>query len=149
VSCEGPRSRAAMMEQMRRLTRSVRGVLADSAGDVGLSENDFQALIRVVATDGVTGAELSRMLGMTSSSMTELADRLQRGGMIARTRSEADRRVVVLRPTARGRRRVDRALGPLLAAIGAVLDSLEGDDLEAVARFLDEVEHALIGIARR
>jgi len=138
-----------MLEQLRRLTRSVRGVLADSAAEVGLSENDFQALIRVVAADGLTGAELCRMLDMTSSSMTELADRLERAEMIRRTRSEADRRVVLLRPTARGKRRVERALRPLLSAVGAVLDSLEGEDLEAVARFLDRIEEGLLTIARR
>jgi DNA-binding MarR family transcriptional regulator len=137
------------MEQMRRVTRSVQEVLADSAANAGLSENDFRALARVAAAGGLTGAELGRKLGMTSSSMTELADRLERAGMVARTRSEADRRLVVLRPTARGRRLVDRALGPVLSAMSAVLDGLDDSDLDAIARFLDRVEQGLLGLARR
>jgi MarR family transcriptional regulator, organic hydroperoxide resistance regulator len=138
-----------VLKQMRRVTRSVQAVLADSAARVGLSENDFQAMVRVVAGGGLRGAELGRIMGMTSSSITELADRLEHAGLVARTRSNADRRVVVLRATARGSRLVNRALGPVLSAMGAVLDGLDHDELAVVGNFLDLVEHGLLGVADR
>jgi DNA-binding MarR family transcriptional regulator len=138
-----------MVEQMRRIVRSVQALLADSAMGAGLNERDFQALIRIVEAAGLSGAELGRLLGMTSSSVTELADRLQNAGMITRTRSPSDRRLVVLKPTARGCRVIDRALGPTLAAMATVLDSLADIELGVVSHFLDQVERQLLELPNR
>jgi DNA-binding MarR family transcriptional regulator len=133
-----------MVEQMRRIVRSVQALLADSAMGAGLNERDFQALVRIVEAAGLSGAELGRILSMTSSSVTELADRLQNAGMITRTRSPSDRRLVVLKPTARGKRVIDRALGPTLAAMVTVLDGLADTELGVVSHFLDQVERQLL-----
>jgi DNA-binding MarR family transcriptional regulator len=141
--------RTAVIEQMRAVTRSVQAVFADSAGQAGLSQSDFQALVRVVAADGLTGAAVRRILGVTSSSVSELADRLEQAGMIARTRRPSDRRVVVLRPTPRGRRAVERALAPVLTAMATVVGGLSDDELGVVSRFLDDVERALNEISTR
>jgi DNA-binding MarR family transcriptional regulator len=135
-----------MIEQMRRVVRSVQAVLAASASDAGLSQSDFQALVRLVAADGMSGADVGRILGVTSSSITELADRLERAGMIARTRALYDRRLVVLKPTAHGRHVVERTLGPVLIAMAAVVDGLQEAELEVVGRFLDEVERGLVNV---
>lgn len=95
----------------------------------------------------MTGAELRRMLGVTSSSISELADRLERGGMITRTRPRPDRRLVVLESTPRGRRVVEGALAPVVAALAAVVRGLTDHELAVVSRFFDEVEHRLDEIA--
>jgi DNA-binding MarR family transcriptional regulator len=142
-------SRAAMVEQMRRIVRSVQASLADSAMQAGLNERDFQVLVRIVSADGLSGAEIGRLLGMTSSSITELADRLQNARMITRNRSPSDRRLVVLKPTARGRRVIDRALGPTLSAMVTVLESLDDIELGVVGDFLDQVEHQLLELPNR
>jgi len=138
-----------MVEQMRRIVRSVQASLADSAMRAGLNERDFQALVRIVSADGLSGAEIGRILAMTSSSITELADRLQKARMITRTPSPSDRRVVVLKPTARGRRVIDRALGPTLTAMATVLEGLADIELGVVSRFLDQVEQQLLELANR
>jgi DNA-binding MarR family transcriptional regulator len=137
-------SPAAMVEQMRRIVRSVQASLADSAMQAGMNERDFQALVRIVSADGLSGAEIGRILSMTSSSITELADRLQNARMITRARSQSDRRLVVLKPTARGRRVIDRALGPTLAAIATVVEGLADTELCVVSHFLDQVEQQLL-----
>ena len=49
-------------------------------------------------------SELSRRLGVSTSSMTQIADRLERAGMVARQASEPDRRIRCLILTPRGRR---------------------------------------------
>lgn len=49
-------------------------------------------------------SQLSRQLGVSMSSMTQIADRLERAGMVARQASEPDRRVRCLILTPRGRR---------------------------------------------
>lgn len=140
---------AELLDQIRRVTRSVQTVFTHLAGRADLNQSDFQALVRLVAADGLTGAELRRILGVTSSSITELADRLERDGMIARTRRRSDRRLVVFEPTEAGRRAVERALGPVLGAMGTVVGGLSEEELVVVSRFLVDVEGALGEIATR
>lgn len=132
-----------LLEQIRLVTRAVQAVLSHLAADADLSQSDFQALVRLVAADGLTGAELRRILGVTSSSITELADRLERTHMITRTRPRSDRRLVVLKPTAGGRRAVEQALSPVRAAMARVVDGLGHEDLLVVSRFLRDVEGSL------
>jgi DNA-binding MarR family transcriptional regulator len=138
---------AQLVEQIRRVGRSVQAVPAHLAIPPELRQSDFQALVRIVTAGGLTGAELRRILGVTSSSISELADRLERSGMIARTRPRSDRRLVVLKPTPRGRRVVERALGPVVAALATVVRGLTDEELAVVHQFLDEVEHRLDEIA--
>ena len=141
--------RAEVIEHVRGVGRAVQAALVSSAARAGLIQSDFQALVRVVVADGLTGAEIRRILGVTSSSVTELADRLESAGMVVRTRLQSDRRLVVLKPTARGRRAVERALGPTLAAITSVVDELGAQELAVVGGFLHELEGRLSGSSRR
>jgi DNA-binding MarR family transcriptional regulator len=142
-------SSAATLTRMRAIVRTVQGLLAANATDAGLNQSDFQALVRVVDADGLTGADIGRMLGMTSSSTTELADRLETAGMINRTRSPSDRRLVILKPTARGRRLVQRALAPALTAVAEVLEDLNEHELALVDQFLDRVHERLASLSDR
>jgi DNA-binding MarR family transcriptional regulator len=136
-----------LVEQIRRVGRSVPALWAHLAIPPDLRQSDFQALLRIVTAGGLTGAELRRMLGVTSSSISELADRLERGGMISRTRPRSDRRLVVLKSTPRGRRVVERALGPVVAALAAVVGGLSEAELAVLGGFFDEVERRLDEIA--
>ena len=140
--------RAEVVEDVRGVARAVLAALVFSAARAGQNQSDFYALVRVVVAEGATGADIRRILGVSSSSVTELADRLESAGMIARTRPQSDRRLVVLKPTARGRRAVDRALGPALGAIAAAVDELAEEELAVVGRFLTELEGRLSGISR-
>lgn len=140
---------ASVIEQIRVLARSLQVALADSASRAGLSQGDFQALIRLVVADGLSGAALRRILRVSSSSVSELADRLERAGMIVRARRPSDRRVVVLRPTRRGRRVVERATAPVLATMAGVVRGFSEAELEVVSRFLDDVDRGLGEISSR
>ena len=124
---------------MRRVTRSAQTVLANSATGVGLNENDFQALIRVVVADGLTGAQLGRIDGddLELDHRARRSPRAREGGRLA----HAQRRPIggwsyCARRHVAKRLGGSQALGPrrmLSAAMGGVLDSLGDDQLAAVA----------------
>jgi DNA-binding MarR family transcriptional regulator len=61
-----------------------------------------------------TPLELSREMSYDSGSMTRMLDRLEKKGFLSRTRSEADRRIVELSLTERGRDAAARL--PLIGA---------------------------------
>jgi DNA-binding MarR family transcriptional regulator len=56
--------------------------------------------------------------------------------LIARTRGDHDRRLVLLTPTANGKRTVNRALRPLHASLGRLQRRYDADELEKLAAFL-------------
>lgn len=70
-----------------------------------------------------TPLELSREMSYDSGSMTRMLDRLEKKGFVSRARSEADRRIVELSLTGRGRDAAER-----LPVIGAAVlnEQLQG-----------------------
>ena len=131
------------MLRLRRLTRGVQDFLAARAREHGMSSTEFTALIRTADAGGVTGAQLARALGMRSSSVTALADRLEARGLVARGAHPHDRRVVSLHATRRGVAVVKRAIGPLLEQLVSLAQQLEADERALIAAFLDRIDAAL------
>lgn len=84
----------------------------------------------------LTPTELYRSVLVTSATMTERLDRLQRRRLIARRRSPRDRRSVQVQLTANGRTLIDRAHTDLLDTEAGLLVDLSADDRAALARLL-------------
>jgi DNA-binding MarR family transcriptional regulator len=79
------------------------------AADLALHDHDIthaQGSILLLLASGKcsTAAELSRELYIDSASMTRMADRLQRRGLLQRAARSGDRRIADLRLTDEGRR---------------------------------------------
>ncbi len=139
-SDDPPISPEAVVDVVGELVRSVQALLAACAKASRLNHSDYVALLGLVARDGGMGAgELRNLLGMTTSSATELADRLEKRRLISRVRQSSDRRRVVLTPTGRGRRQIERTLGPVWARVRGIAAGLSEAELGSVGRFLQEV----------
>ncbi|WP_306715452.1 MarR family winged helix-turn-helix transcriptional regulator [Burkholderia dolosa] len=83
-----------------------------------------------------TPFELSRKMAYDSGSMTRMLDRLERKGLVARSRSEQDRRMIELTLTERGADAA-RALPSLIAtALNAQLAGFSADELATLTGLL-------------
>lgn len=70
----------------------------------GLSYAKVRALVTLADEDDeVTAGQLARLAGLTPGSVTTMLDHLEAKQIVARRRSESDRRVVVVSLTPRGR----------------------------------------------
>ncbi|MGA8134728.1 MULTISPECIES: MarR family winged helix-turn-helix transcriptional regulator [Pseudomonas] len=101
----------------------------------GITAAQFKVLI-IMAQFGVdTPAELCRHLSLDSGSMTRMLDRLEQKDLLARRRSEGDRRQVQLVLTAQGQVLADR-----LPEIGAdAMNELAGAVTPQELRSLEEI----------
>jgi DNA-binding MarR family transcriptional regulator len=81
-----------------------------------LTSQQIGVLLFLAAGRARTPLELSREMSYDSGSMTRMLDRLEKKGFIGRTRSDADRRIVELNLTDRG-----RAAAAQLPALGAAV----------------------------
>ena len=139
----GPFTPDRLVVLMRTLTRSVQDFLAQRAKQMELDASGFVALIRITDSDGLTGAQLGSMLGLRSSSITELADRLETAGLIKRSAHPTDRRSVLLISTARGGRLIERALGRLLGRLASQSASIDDHTRQMIGEFLTGIAAAL------
>lgn len=144
---------AASAEGLRQLiddvARANHGVWTVAGATVHIGGSDLSVLSRLVGAQCMTRAELAGASGLASSSATELADRLEAAGLLKRSRSTQDRRVVLLRPTAKGRKTVARALAPLDAKLANLTSARNAKQLEQSVKFLLDVNDALLATKRR
>lgn len=99
---------------------------------IGLGTTESQAL-SYLAVHGSSGqSELARDLGLTSSALTALVDRLERQGVAERVRHPQDRRRTIVSLTERGRAMISESHRWL----AATLDRVDPEVLETVSRAL-------------
>ncbi|MFB9904911.1 MarR family winged helix-turn-helix transcriptional regulator [Allokutzneria oryzae] len=84
----------------------------------------------------LTPAELMRSAMVTSGAITQRLDRLQARGLITRTPSESDGRVVLVALTEDGRALIDRALPDHVDTEHRVLSGLTSAEREQLAELL-------------
>jgi DNA-binding MarR family transcriptional regulator len=138
---------ARVMPLLRGSARSGQLLMANIAKARSLWLADFNALARIVDSGGVSPGVLAQSLPLDQSTMTELADRLERAGLIKRSRGLEDRRRVLLRATKRGERIVRQSFAPVFAAVAEILEATPAEDQEAVIRFLSALDDAFADLA--
>jgi DNA-binding MarR family transcriptional regulator len=94
---------------------------------LGLTYPQYLAMMVLWEEDGLTVGEISSRLLTDPGSLTPLLKRLEAEGLLSRTRSREDERVVVVELTTAGRALQDKAMGIpqcILGASGLELEQL-------------------------
>ena len=119
--------------------------LAGIDGDVTLPQ--FRALVVLAVRGPQRSIDIAEELGVNPSTGTRMLDRLIRKGLVRRTRSASDRRVVRLRLTPTGRELVDKILEERRAGLEQLVARTPGlwqpAVIEALTAFAEAAgEHA-------
>jgi DNA-binding MarR family transcriptional regulator len=99
---------------------------------VNLTMPQLKALMCVAANNGAPSGHIARRLGIGLSTVTGIVDRLAEHELVTRQEDPLDRRVTMVRPTARGRTLIDELTRYRDEAITALLSRLDGDQLQVV-----------------
>jgi len=97
--------------------------LRDELAEHGIPYSHFQHLWKLWQSDGITQAELSRSIGVTTAASTSVLDALEEAGFIKRQRQVHDRRKINVFLTRSGRA-LERELTE--AATSVNLDARKG-----------------------
>jgi DNA-binding MarR family transcriptional regulator len=123
---------------MREMSEAMRIFMARAilfqdavARSAGLNPTDLQCANLLLLSGPATPGELAERAGLTAGGgITAVIDRLERAGLVRRTRDTADRRrVVVTADAAELRRRVGAIYGRIGERWEAYLDRLDDDEL--------------------
>jgi DNA-binding MarR family transcriptional regulator len=116
--------RPTLLHLNRRLRREL--------GPLGITGGQASLLWAIRSRPGVGVRELAEGEGVSPPAMTAYVDRLEAAGLVARTRSQLDRRRVELALTEEGARVLRSARGRRTAWLAARLKRLEPDELAAI-----------------
>jgi len=116
--------------------------------DMDMNGSDLAALrmliVREQRGEWVSPHEIATHLAISTASTTKLLDRLAERGHIERRPHPADRRSRIIVLTDQARTEFFRHLGYRMAKMRGVMDGYSDDELRAVARFLDDMDKAMI-----
>ncbi|MEO8492623.1 MarR family transcriptional regulator [Pseudomonas sp.] len=105
----------------------------------GVTAAQFKVLIIIAQFDINTPAELCRNLSLDSGSMTRMLDRLEQKGLIARKRSELDRRQVQVVLTEDGQRLADMLPHIGAQAMNELAGALAPGELQTLEAILTKI----------
>ncbi|MFG2891230.1 MarR family winged helix-turn-helix transcriptional regulator [Streptomyces sp. NPDC048248] len=107
------------------------------ADHLGLHPTDVQCLSLLTARpEPLTVKQVADMTGLTTGSATRLVDRLEKGGYVARTPDQQDRRRVLVTPVPERIARVNAVWADLGPAWQELLDDHTEEELEVIARHM-------------
>jgi len=112
----------------------------------GLTLGDYQVLVYLTEAEDqqMRMCDLADMLQLSPSGLTRRLDGLVKAGWVERRNSDVDRRVMLAALTDAGRRHLaDAAPGHVDSVRARMIDVLDTDDLNAVARAFDKIRAAL------
>src|SRR4051794_6147492 len=128
------------LDSLLRAEASVRRRLTADLEREGLSATGFTVLVALEISGGADELrDLRARLDTSKANATEVVTTLESRGLVARSRSPADRRTAIVELTARGRELVDRLFPEHTARVArtfAVLDEHEKRELAQLCRKL-------------
>ena len=98
----------------------------------GVSPQQVTLLVAIKYTPGITVGQLAVEERVSTAAMSKRVTRLERDGLVARTKSEADKRCVGLTLTDDGQRTLRRVRSRRTAWLASRLSSLSPAELAAV-----------------
>jgi DNA-binding MarR family transcriptional regulator len=104
-----------------------------------LTSQQIGVILMLASGRARTSLELSREMSYDSGSMTRMLDRLEKKGFVSRARSEADRRIVELSLTERGRDAAARLPGIGAAVLNEQLHGFSRAELDALVAMLARI----------
>jgi DNA-binding MarR family transcriptional regulator len=137
----------ALFTHLARTSLFLEAVQEECLAPLGISFGDY-AVLRVIEYEDPRGAlsptRLAEIVVRTTGGMTKIIDRLERLGLVKRTPDPVDRRGVLVRLTAKGRRLCDKASDAYIVVRQRLLAQLDEDEIQtidtALRRLLDVFE---------
>lgn len=104
--------------------------------------------LRALAQGGMLNQlELSRRIGIASTTAVPALDSLERRGLVKRSRDPKDRRKYYVTLTGDGRRLVDELLPAVVTVITASLEGVDKKEMRTVWCILHRIEQNLVAMA--
>jgi DNA-binding MarR family transcriptional regulator len=133
--------------QLRSLQQSFDAFDEAAAARIGVNRTDLRCLDLVLGAGALSAGELSAGLKLSPAATTTVIDRLERAGLVARTRDAANRRRVLVTATDAARTAEAEVFRPVGLAGAQALGRYDEKQLATILDFLQtarEVQEAQV-----
>jgi DNA-binding MarR family transcriptional regulator len=120
-----------------RSLRSLRGRDTHRGDEIGHAQ--FELLIELYANGPMQAGELAEAVEASAATVSGMLDGLSEAELVERTRSDSDRRIVVVKLTRRGRRKVEARKAVWQRRWQEALEGLDDEELRVAARVLERI----------
>lgn len=124
------------LKTISMLTRQIGRKIGES---LGVNVTDMAALEQLLNHGPMTPGQLAVHLKVTTAAATQIVDRLERAGHVARERRAHDRRKICVVPVEASIDRAFAQLAPMIDGLDGVIDRLSPSERQVIERFLDQV----------
>ncbi len=121
---------------VNRVARSMARQLADELRPVGVGIGQWAVLMFLWARDGMSQAELSRVVAIEPPTMVRTIDRMVRDGLVTRVADPGDGRISRIHLTERGRSLRDQLVPKAIAVNTANLGRMTASEGRSLRRLL-------------
>ena len=103
----------------------------------------FVALQILTKQGSLTIGELGQELYLACSTITDLVDRMERNGLVARFRDDEDRRVVRIKVKEKGHRLINEVIEARREYLRRVLSDISSEDQEKMKYALEQLNNLM------
>ena len=128
---------------IRRLNRAVYLDASRTSREFGLTRSQSGVLKILFMHGPISSADLSRKLYMTPSNMTGIIDRLEKKGLVERTRQSVDRRVVLITLTENGNDLSGRLPDSIERKLVSELIELSPEQIQMLSKAMNQIVHLM------
>lgn len=150
---EKKKSDTKMEQQARELMLRMRMVLETiiisgkhPLPDLAVSPREIKAMILLGDKGETTMTELAAAIDTPLSTVTRIADKLERKGLIVRSRSDRDRRIVVVAASEKGKMLHDSAQEHQLAMSYKMLELLGSEERDIFLKLMTKLAGSIGGV---
>lgn len=135
------------VNELERLLRTVSTIIKrrgrDILSDFDITPPQFNALLILVNNGNLTIGELGERMYLACSTATDLIDRMERNGLVARVRDENDRRVIRLHVNEKGFEMVEAVMSARKKYLSGILEGLNADETEVIIEGMRHIEQLM------
>jgi MarR family transcriptional regulator, organic hydroperoxide resistance regulator len=134
---------AVIIDNLRRVFQVVNEQSKKAKHETGLTGPQLWAIKTIAQEAPIMVSEIARHMYLHPATVVGILDRLEKQGLVIRTRSTEDRRVVRVELTGQGRALVKKSPEVAQGLLVAGLEKLSSNKLENIAWALDKMAEIL------
>jgi len=135
------------VSQIESLLRQVSVIIRkrgrEILADFGITPPQLNALVILLEDGQITMGELCDKMYLACSTATDLIDRMERNGLIARERDQSDRRVIRLKVLEPGHKVIDEVMKARKHYLGGVLGQIPEEEHDMLIKALGDLHKVM------
>lgn len=134
-----------LVSTVQMASRVVKGLISEQLRREGISGPMFWTLHQIVLDGPIQVGHLAEVCSVTPAHVSMVVEDLVRDGLVARTRSASDRRVVTVAATSKGKTLHKGVWSRFSRRFGELLSGISPSDVAATARVMAHIVRATSG----